>query len=198
VPDPTSATPPAPKASFWKRRISDPILQQLTQGITPEKIAMTLAVGTALACFPILGTTTLLCLFFGIALRLNQPLIQLVNALCTLPHLLVIYLLFKLGAVLFGVHPSHTEGMGDFIVRSPHARFNVFMFLGIFSKAHRPFLHRMEMSALHSIVAWLMVAPVWIAGVYWSTLPFLRRALRTRVVVVEIPPEAKAREHPVP
>ena len=69
----------------------DPIAAQLTQGITPEKIALTLAVGSALALFPILGTTTLLCLLAGILLRLNQPIIQMVNALCTPLHLPVIY-----------------------------------------------------------------------------------------------------------
>jgi uncharacterized protein (DUF2062 family) len=190
--------PPAPRKTVWQRRVADPIVQQLTQGITPEKIALTLAVGTACACFPILGTTTLLCLFVGIFLRLNQPLIQLVNALCTLPHLLVIYALFRLGSLIFGVPISHS-GVGEFIFRAPHTRFNIWIILGAFSKAHRPFLHRMEMSALHSIVAWLIVAPAWIAAVYWSTLPFLRRTLRTRVVaVVEVVPVSKPPVHPVP
>src|SRR5256885_328582 len=63
------------------RRIIAPILAQLRQGITPEKIALTLALGAALGIFPILGASTLLCAIAGIWLRLNQPVIQLTNYL---------------------------------------------------------------------------------------------------------------------
>ncbi|MGC4071325.1 MAG: DUF2062 domain-containing protein [Nibricoccus sp.] len=73
---PPSQLPPAAaaqsaKRNFWQRRVRDPLVAQLTQGITPEKIALTLAVGTACALFPIIGMTTLLCALAAIALRLN-------------------------------------------------------------------------------------------------------------------------------
>jgi len=45
----------APARTSWQRHVIDPIAVQLTQGITPEKIALTLAVGSAFALFPILG-----------------------------------------------------------------------------------------------------------------------------------------------
>jgi len=48
--------------TFWQRRLLDPVLHQLTQGITPEKIALTFAVGSSIAMLPLLGTTTLICL----------------------------------------------------------------------------------------------------------------------------------------
>jgi uncharacterized protein (DUF2062 family) len=187
---------PAPRPTFWQRRVLDPIVQQLTQGITPEKIALTLAVGTAFAFFPILGTTTLLCLIAGILLRLNQPLIQLVNALCTLPHLLVIYALFRLGAFLFG-SPALHAGVGEFIFR-PHTHFNVLLILGVFSKAHRPFLHRIELNALHAIVAWAILAPIWTMIVYWTSLPLLREIVRSRVANAVKIMDTKPPEHPVP
>jgi uncharacterized protein (DUF2062 family) len=91
----------------WQRHVIDPVAAQLTQGITPEKIALTLSVGSALALFPILGTTTLLCLLAGILLRLNQPIIQIVNALCTPLHLPVIYFLVRLGSKLFDTPSEH-------------------------------------------------------------------------------------------
>ena len=47
--------------SFWRRRVVEPIAGQLKQGITPEKIALTIALGMALGIFPILGSTMLLC-----------------------------------------------------------------------------------------------------------------------------------------
>jgi hypothetical protein len=100
-----------PVRTPWQRHVIDPVAAQLTQGITPEKIALTLSVGSALALFPILGTTTLLCLLAGILLRLNQPIIQIVNALCTPIHLPVIYFLVRMGTGCSG-SPSPTSGIG--------------------------------------------------------------------------------------
>jgi hypothetical protein len=42
------------------RRVVDPILGLMTQGITPEKIALSLAFGIVLGVFPMLGSTTIL------------------------------------------------------------------------------------------------------------------------------------------
>ena len=170
----------APARTPWQRHVIDPIAVQLTQGITPEKVALTLAVGSALALFPILGTTTLLCLMAGIILRLNQPIIQMVNALCTPLHLPVIYLVVRLGNWVFHVPSEH---------------------LGIRMMNHmlwddpREFFEKFGMTALHAIAAWAIVAPVWVVIVYLISLPVLKEALRRKTVVVT---QAPPPEHPVP
>ncbi len=64
---------------FFYRRLLRPILDLLRQGVTPEKMALSLALGGALGVFPALGCTTLLCLIAAIVLRLNLPAIQIVN-----------------------------------------------------------------------------------------------------------------------
>ncbi len=194
---PTETPPPPPKDTFWQRRVVRPIVQQLTQGITPEKIALTLAVGTAFAFFPILGTTTLLCLFVGILLRLNQPLIQLVNALCTLPHLFVIYLLFRLGGFLFGATPVHANA-SQFILRNPHNHFSILMVYGMFSHPHYAFWHRVALDALHAIIAWAAIAPFWVGMIYWTSLPMLREIVRNRAAASAEAASATPPEHPVP
>ena len=53
--------PDAAPRSWWKRHVVDLIVAQFRQGITPEKIALTLALGAVLSVFPIIGSTTLLC-----------------------------------------------------------------------------------------------------------------------------------------
>src|SRR6185369_3211353 len=68
-----------PPASFWQRRIIAPLRALLTQGVTPDQLAFTLAVGTACSLVPFLGFTTLLNLGVGLWLRLNQPILQTVN-----------------------------------------------------------------------------------------------------------------------
>lgn len=60
-------------------KLKQTILAVLRQGVTPDKLALTLVLGMALGTFPVLGSTTALCFGVALALRLNQPLIQLVN-----------------------------------------------------------------------------------------------------------------------
>lgn len=74
-------TDAVPRESWWRRRIVAPVIAQLKQGATPEKLALTVALGFVLGVFPILGSATLLCGLAAWALRLNQPVIQIVNYL---------------------------------------------------------------------------------------------------------------------
>ncbi len=55
------------------------LLEQLKQGASPEALTLTLVLGLALGTIPLLGSTTLLCAGVAAALRLNQPLMQLIN-----------------------------------------------------------------------------------------------------------------------
>ncbi len=157
----------------------DPIARQLTQGITPEKVALTLAVGSALALFPILGTTTLLCLLAGIVLRLNQPIIQLVNALCTPLHIPVIYGFVRMGFWIFGIPYTHPgiRMMEHMLWYDP-----------------REFLDQFGRTALHAIVAWAVIAPFWMILVYLFALPVLREALRRQAAARDCAPPS----HPIP
>jgi uncharacterized protein (DUF2062 family) len=46
---------------FFSRRLVRPLLNLLRQGVTPEKIALSVALGVMLGVFPVLGATTALC-----------------------------------------------------------------------------------------------------------------------------------------
>jgi len=69
------------KSALSCRNILVPIVDLLRQGITPEKIALSVALGAVLGIFPVLGSTTLLCAAAAFILRLNMPPIQVVNFL---------------------------------------------------------------------------------------------------------------------
>lgn len=184
-----SASPPPPRApvpTLWQRRVVDPVLAQLTQGITPEKIALTLAVGSACALFPILGTATLLCLVVGIILRLNQPLIQLVNAVCSIPHLFGVYALIRFGDLLFGVHhPRFT--ISEFMTRRPHTFPNIWAIVLTVWREHGLYLQRFGAAALHALVAWAIIAPVWAYLVYRLVYPGLKKAALRRAFLLSPP-----------
>jgi uncharacterized protein (DUF2062 family) len=78
------------------------IRRQLTQGVTPGALALSLAVGLGLGTFPVLGSTTLLCAAAAAWLRLNQPAIQLVNYVAYPLQLLLFVPLLRAGAALLG------------------------------------------------------------------------------------------------
>jgi uncharacterized protein (DUF2062 family) len=182
---PVSNLPPDPEASrtLWQRRVLDPIVAQLTQGITPEKIALTVAVGGALALFPVLGTTTLLCLLIGILLRLNQPIIQMVNFLCAPIHLPLIYLLIRWGQWLFGV---------------PRVPFSMHFFVNLLWTDPVYFMHRFGSTLFHAIVVWAIAAPFWTAAIYYLLLPMLREIARLKAESAAKALAEKPPTHPIP
>jgi hypothetical protein len=85
------------------RNFKNTLWKLLKQGITPRKLALTCSLGIVLGLFPVLGTTTLLCLAAALLLRLNIPLIQLVNYLAAPLQLVLIVPFIKMGSALFGL-----------------------------------------------------------------------------------------------
>lgn len=199
MPEPSpAANPAAPRRTLWQRRVLDPVVAQITQGITPEKIALTIAVGSVLANFPIIGTTSILCFLVGVALKLNQPIIQMVNYICYPLHFWMIYTFVRAGEWLFNAprHPFRLKDMAQAFWESPGK-----------------FLHQFGMTGFHAVVVWAIVAPFWVAIVYYISLPILREIVRVRhaaaakeaadkeaaekAAATSTPPEPPG-EHPVP
>ncbi len=88
-----------------KAHILTVVGKALQQGITPQKLAMTCALGVVIGIFPIVGTTTLLCLVLAAWLRLNIPIMQLINYLVTAVQFVLIYPFIKAGIHLFNLPP---------------------------------------------------------------------------------------------
>ncbi|HMP88645.1 MAG TPA: DUF2062 domain-containing protein [Kiritimatiellia bacterium] len=87
--------------SLWHRRVVKPLVSQLIQGATPEKLAQSLAWGGVLGIFPILGTTMLLCGLIAIRFKLNHIAIQTVNWLVYPLQILLIIPFLRLGNIIF-------------------------------------------------------------------------------------------------
>jgi uncharacterized protein (DUF2062 family) len=162
------------KRTLWQRRIADPVVAQLTQGITPEKLALTVAIGGACALFPIFGTTTLLCFLIAIILRLNQPIIQLLNQALWPVHVPAILLCVRFGEFLFGVpHQPH-------FIREMYRRIAWKHSLGFwdnvtaFDSNLAEFFHQFAPTALHAIAAWALLTPLFIVLCYYPLLPVMR------------------------
>ncbi|MFY9660850.1 MAG: DUF2062 domain-containing protein, partial [Terriglobales bacterium] len=112
------------KRGFLHRRFIAPIVALLTQGITPEKIALSLAFGIVLGIFPVPGSTTLLCAAAALIFRLNLPAIQLVNYLIYPLQLFLLLPFIRLGEMLFRAAPlrlSLTQILAMARAGLPHA-----------------------------------------------------------------------------
>ena len=73
----------------------------LRQGISPQRLALTLALGFAIGCIPVVGIPTILCAALAQAMRLNQPAIQAANYAAMPLQLFLIVPFVKMGAWLF-------------------------------------------------------------------------------------------------
>jgi len=154
---------------FWQRRIITPIANQIRQGITPEKIALTIALGLLLSVFPILGATTILCGLAAFALRLNQPIIQVINYVAYPLQLALLIPFYRAGEHLLG--------------RAP-VPLNIPLLLQRFGADTGQFLKDFGMIGVGGILVWLIVAPPLMVAIYFIVRPLLRNfAARLRTPV---------------
>jgi uncharacterized protein (DUF2062 family) len=186
MPSLAAQLPSQPPRTFWQRRVVEPVVRQMTQGISPEKIALTLAVGSACGVFPVPGTTTLLCLFVGIGLRLNQAIIQVVNGVLTPIHVALFFLFVNAGDLLTG---------------TPHVKVGFHALETMIWDDPRHFLRLFDGVIFHALLGWAVLAPIWIVLTYNIALPTLREIKRQRAVAASGQMRAELPEppdHPVP
>src|SRR5262245_2595982 len=148
-------------ATFVRRRLIDPILELLRQGVTPQKIALSLAFGLGVGIFPVLGVSTVLCTLIAIVLRLNLPAIQLVNYLASPLQLALIVPFVRVGETVLGLahQPvSISEGFRLMAIGVMHA------------------ITVLWDAIVHAALGWIVIGPVLIFGLYRAFRVLLVRA----------------------
>lgn len=149
--------------AFLRRRVADPLRLLLKQGLTPETLALSLALGVTLGLFPVLGATTALCVAAGLALRLSHPALQLAN-----------YVVYPLQVPLVLAFVR----LGERIVGAAPMPFSVERLLVSFREDPLGFLARFGWTGLHGILGWLTVAPLVGGALYVGLVPLLRYTAR--------------------
>ena len=137
----------------------EPILDLMRQGVSPEKIALTIALGVTLGVTPVLGSTTLLCALAAFAFRLNLPAIQLVNGAVYPLQLILLIPFYRMGAWLFGADASSIS------------------FRGVATLIREGLWHAIQILwvvTLHALVVWLVLGAVSSAILYVVFLPIVR------------------------
>jgi uncharacterized protein (DUF2062 family) len=127
------------------------ILRQIKQGLTPDQIALTVAIGSVLGLFPVPGVATLLCVIAAIVLRLNHAVIQAVN-----------YAVYPLQLVLMGGYYAlgiHWFGDGGAVesVLSISVLLREEFWTGLWS---------MKQFILYAIMVWAITSPAIATALY--------------------------------
>ena len=143
---------------FFRRRVVEPIVTLLLQGVTPAKIALSLAFGIGLGIFPVVGTTMILCTLAAVAWRLNLIAIQAVHFAMTPLQLLLI--------IPF-VH------LGERVLHAKHEHLSVRASLDLLSSGSEQAMTVLRDALLHAVLGWLVVGPVVIYVLYRALAPLL-------------------------
>jgi hypothetical protein len=149
--------------NFFKRKLLIPILDLLRQGITPQKIALSIALGMILGVTPVLGSTTLLCFSAAALLRLNLPAIQLINFLVYPLQVALLIPFLKMGQSVFGATAA-TPTLAQIVELTRYSAWT----------AIRTFWSM----TMHALVVWLVLGSLALPLLYWILANALNR-LRT-------------------
>lgn len=144
--------------TLWRRKIVRPILQFLRQGLTPEKLSFTIALGITLGVIPVLGSTVLLCTLAAIAFRLNLTAIHLVN-----------WLVYPLQLVL--LIPFYR--IGEWIFRTPPSELSVVHIIALIRTNVFHAIATLWTVTIHAVVAWLLLGIVATGLIYLLLVPVL-------------------------
>jgi uncharacterized protein (DUF2062 family) len=161
-------------ADFFQRRLITPVLVLLKQGISPAKLAQSLAFGTVVGVFPVLGVPTPALLLLALWLRLNTPAIQLVNYLVSPLQLLLIIPFVRVGERLTGAPPQPLTISGG---------------LEILEQGAWQAIVTLWDAIVHAAIGWIAIGPWLIWLLYRICLPLMTRAA-ARMPSTESAPQA--------
>lgn len=134
------------------------VMHWLRQGVSPRRLALTLALGFAIGCIPVVGIPTVLCAAVALGLRLNLPAIQAANY-AAMPFQLVLIVPFvRLGGKIFPAGAQTGFSPSALMHLSPVSLVN-----------------NLGALAAHALVAWLVVALPAVALLTATLTVMLRR-----------------------
>jgi uncharacterized protein (DUF2062 family) len=145
---------------WLNRRLLEPLLALLRQGISPRRLALCVAIAIVVGNIPILGVSTILCALIALVFRLNLPAIQLVQASMAPTQLLLIVPFVRLGEWMFHAPPQIVSIKGAFALMSQ----------GIWQA-----VVVLRDAIFHAALAWILVAPFCIYLLHRLLTPIFER-----------------------
>lgn len=148
--------------SFFKRRILEPMLNLLKQGMTPRKLAATIAVGSVVGVIPAFGVTTILSTAVATRFRLNIAATVLVSYLVQPLQIFLVIPFIKAGVFIFGLS---------------ELRFSLDEIIAMFKVDWLSALSKLWLANLTGIAAWGIMAIPTGGLLYLAVLPLFKQIL---------------------
>ena len=147
--------------NWLHRKILEPLLALLRQGISPDRLALCVAIGVVVGNIPILGISTILCAVIALAFRLNLAAIQIVQAAMAPTQLVLIIPFVRLG---------------EWISRAPPQAVSVDEGRALLAQGVGRAIVVLWDAILHAGFAWIMVAPFAVLLFHKLLTPVFERA----------------------
>lgn len=87
---------------IWKNKATKKITEVFKQGITPEKLALSLSLGITVGIIPLYGLTSLLVTLVALSLRLNFAITHIAHYVVHPIQIVLIIPFLKLGQIFYG------------------------------------------------------------------------------------------------
>ena len=143
------------------RKIIEPLLAFLKQGMSPQRLALCVALGVVVGNIPILGVSTILCTLIALLFRLNLPAIQLVQAFMAPTQVLLIIPFVR---------------MGEWLLHAPRQPLSIKAAAALMATGVVPAVRGLWDAIVHAGFAWLLVAPIAIYILYKALTRLFQRA----------------------
>ena len=147
--------------SWIRRRIVDPLLELLRQGMSPDRLALCIALGVVIGNIPILGVSTLLCAAIALAFRLNLPAIQIAQAAMAPTQLLLMIPFLR---------------MGEWLMSAPRQALSIKAAAALMEQDLWRAADVLRDAMIHAGLAWMLVAPFATLLFYGPLAVIFRRA----------------------
>lgn len=164
------------------RRLLEPLLSLLRQGMTPSSLALCVSIGIVVGNIPILGVSTILCTIIALIFRLNLPAMQLAQAAMAPTQILLIIPFVR---------------MGEWITRAPRQPLSIKEGLSLMEHGVKQAVIVLWDAIVHAGIAWILVAPL-ITYVFFRTLTpiFSKASVRISRIPSRSVPAATAANSP--
>lgn len=155
-------------SNYFKKKLINPLLDLLKAGITPEKLSLTVSLGTVIGVIPVIGAATLIGTLLATRLKLNAPVLLLISYFLNPLQALAAFPLIKFGMFLFG---------------GKQLNYTFEQMLALVKKDWLMALDKLWVANLLGVAAWALLAvPVGFL-IYYSMLPVFRKVVRKQAVV---------------
>jgi uncharacterized protein (DUF2062 family) len=149
--------------SFFHKRVIHPLKNLLTMGITPQKLAVTVALGMVIGIMPLFGPITLLCTVVSMRFKLNLPALLLICYLMGPLHIVLYIPFIQLGLAIFEL-----------------TTFQLTMeeVMKLFAEDWLQALKTVWLANLAGVLVWLVLAAPLTFFIYLIALPILKKLMK--------------------